>query len=255
MIPSPIHRALFTLHAHSVRALLMGGQACVLYGGAEFSRDADLAVLADPPNLDRLRSAMHALQATVVAVPPFEPVYLERGHAIHFRCAHAETEGLRIDVMSRMRGVDDFPVLWPRRTTFHVEPADAPPLDIDALSLPDLVMAKKTQRDKDWPMIRRLLEANYWDPSAESTPSRISYWLRELRTPELLIETVRRFPQAAAQEARRQAVQAALTGDQGEVERALRAEEDAERAADRAYWVPLRTELEVLRREKGKLHD
>jgi hypothetical protein len=29
-----------------VRALLMGGQACVLYGGAEFSRDTDL--VADP---------------------------------------------------------------------------------------------------------------------------------------------------------------------------------------------------------------
>lgn len=108
----------------------MGGQACVLYGGAEFSRDADVAVLADAPNLERLRSAMQALQATVIAVPPF-----------------------------------------------------------DALSLPDLVMAKKTQRDKDWPMIRRLLEANYWDTSAE-------------------------------------------------------------RAADRAWWAPLRAELELLRRER-----
>lgn len=26
--------------AHQVQALLMGGQACVFYGGAEFSRDA-----------------------------------------------------------------------------------------------------------------------------------------------------------------------------------------------------------------------
>jgi hypothetical protein len=28
--------------AHRVRALLMGGQACVFYGAAEFSRDTDL---------------------------------------------------------------------------------------------------------------------------------------------------------------------------------------------------------------------
>jgi hypothetical protein len=28
--------------AHQVRALLMGGQACVFYGAAEFSRDTDL---------------------------------------------------------------------------------------------------------------------------------------------------------------------------------------------------------------------
>ncbi len=44
--------------AHRVRALLMGGQACVFYGAAEFSRDIDLAILADTANLDRLRSAL-----------------------------------------------------------------------------------------------------------------------------------------------------------------------------------------------------
>ena len=36
---------------HQVHALLMGGQACVFYGAAEFSRDTDLLILADPANL------------------------------------------------------------------------------------------------------------------------------------------------------------------------------------------------------------
>jgi hypothetical protein len=35
----------------------MGGQACVLYGAAEFSRDLDLALLPDPDNLDRLHGS------------------------------------------------------------------------------------------------------------------------------------------------------------------------------------------------------
>lgn len=35
----------------------MGGQACVLYGAAEFSRDLDLALLAEPRNLERLDAA------------------------------------------------------------------------------------------------------------------------------------------------------------------------------------------------------
>ena len=35
------------MRVHRVRALLMGGQACVFYGAAEFSRDTDFAVLAD----------------------------------------------------------------------------------------------------------------------------------------------------------------------------------------------------------------
>lgn len=34
------------MRAHRVRALLMGGQACVFYGAAEFSRDTDFAILA-----------------------------------------------------------------------------------------------------------------------------------------------------------------------------------------------------------------
>ncbi len=46
----------------------MGGQACVFYGAAEFSSDTDLAILADTPNLSRLRAALSDLQAEVSAV-------------------------------------------------------------------------------------------------------------------------------------------------------------------------------------------
>ncbi len=42
---------LTTRRTNGVSSLLTGGQACVIYGGAEFSRDTDLAVLADPDNL------------------------------------------------------------------------------------------------------------------------------------------------------------------------------------------------------------
>jgi hypothetical protein len=75
---SPIPKALSGMREHGVEALLMGGQACVLYGAAEFSRDADFAILASPVNLERLRAAMDALRAEVIAVPPFEARYLER---------------------------------------------------------------------------------------------------------------------------------------------------------------------------------
>lgn len=63
--------------AHRVRALLMGGQACVFYGAAEFSRDTDLLILADAGNLQRLDAALHELQAECIAVPPFA-LQLER---------------------------------------------------------------------------------------------------------------------------------------------------------------------------------
>ena len=54
MTPSPIRKVLSTFRKHRVRALLMGGQACVFYGAAEFSRDTDFAILAGADNLARL---------------------------------------------------------------------------------------------------------------------------------------------------------------------------------------------------------
>ena len=57
MIPNPILKVLSTLSCHMVRHLLIGGQACVLYGAAEFSRDCDLVILADSENLRNLQCA------------------------------------------------------------------------------------------------------------------------------------------------------------------------------------------------------
>ena len=48
----------------------MGGQACVFYGAAEFSRDCDIVILADAENLNRLTTALDELQAHCIAVPP-----------------------------------------------------------------------------------------------------------------------------------------------------------------------------------------
>ena len=110
---------------NEVRCLLMGGQACVFYGAAEFSRDSDFVILAQPENLVRLRAALGELQAEVIAVPPFEVAYLQRGHAIHFRCQHPDCVGLRVDVMAVMRGVEPFESLWDWRTTLQLPDGNA----------------------------------------------------------------------------------------------------------------------------------
>ena len=218
----------------------------MFYGAAEFSRDSDFAILADAENLARLHDALKDLQAGVIAVPPFDAAYLERGHAIHFRCRHPECDGLRVDVMSVMRGVDPFEHLWQRRAT--VEFPDGTVCDL--LSIADLVKAKKTQRDKDWPMIRRLLEADYFSVR-DQVPDieRVLFWLRELRTPELLVSVCEDYPELAAQEkGRRPMLGIAAGGGLEPVEEALRVEELEERRRDREYWTPLKKELEALRR-------
>ena len=82
MTRNPILKVLSSIRAHRVRALLMGGQACVFYGAAEFSRDTDLAILASSENLFRLNKALKDLLAEVIGVPPFEARYLRKDHAI-----------------------------------------------------------------------------------------------------------------------------------------------------------------------------
>jgi len=250
LIPSPIRKALSTIRRHQVAHLLMGGQACVLYGAAEFSRDLDLALLPDPANLDRLQEALAELDAEVIAVPPFSQKLLDEGLAVHFRCRQPEVAGLRIDVMAHMRGVAPFPELWTRRTTFAFEDET-----LEVLALPDLVAAKKTQRDKDWPMIRRLVDVNYLTYRDEPTPERILFWLRELRSPELLVEAARAHADVLETVVGERPLLKLATSESlasGALERALRGEEDAERRRDAAYWKPLREHLERLRREARK---
>ena len=137
-------------------------------------------------------------------MPHLDAKHLSRGHAVHFRCQRADVAKLRIDLMSSLRGVSPFDQLWERRTTIEVN-GEA----IDMLGLEDLVQAKKTQRDKDWPMIRRLLEQSFLDQSESPGARLVEFWLRELRTPELLIRVVAEFPSEAG---RVSAFQGAIRG-------------------------------------------
>jgi hypothetical protein len=224
----------------------MGGQACVFYGAAEFSRDLDLLILADGANIERLRACLRDLEAEPIAVPELRVEYLEDGHAVHFRCGRPDVDGLRLDLMSRYRGGPPFEELWSRRTVIE---ADGDPVDI--LAIEDLVQAKKTQRDKDWPMITRLVDQSYL--TRGETPSRalVEFWLRELRTPAFLVELAGNDAEAARNMAAlRPAVAAALDGDPDNVAQSLTVEEGDERRRDREYWQPLRLELERLRHER-----
>jgi len=67
------------MQKHQVQALLMGGQACVFYGAAQFSKDINLLLLADEANFAGLRSALDELGAHRIAVPGFDPAALARG--------------------------------------------------------------------------------------------------------------------------------------------------------------------------------
>ena len=245
MTLNPIHKVLSTLFTRRVRALLMGGQACILYGASEFSRDTDIALHASNENIELLRDALRHLQARRIALPPFDRTFLEQGHAIHFRSYHPDAFRIRIDVMSVIRGVDHFEDIWARRTPFALPTGE----EIYLMSLPDLVRSKKTQQDKDWPMIRRLIEADYIN-NENPTIERVRFWLRESRTPRILIELAREYKsESESILSARSILESVYSEDESAIEEQLEKEQKLEREIDRQYWKPLLSELEDLRRE------
>lgn len=247
MIPTPIRQVLFTIQKHQVQALLMGGQACVFYGTAQFSKDIDFLILADEKNFAGLQTALAELEAVRIAVPRFSPAVLDRGHAVHYRCQAPPVKGLRIDLMTRLRDLEDFPTLWARRTTITGDDGG----EINLLAIPDLVEAKKTQRDKDWPMISALVEEHYLSFGQEAKPAQIDFWLRESRTPERLTELTQRFPDETARLlSHRPLLALARLGDMPSLRTALDAEVRVEQEKDRQYWAPLKREMEAFRREE-----
>ena len=227
----------------------MGGQACVFYGAAQVSRDVDLALLAEPANIERLRVALAELAAERIAVPPFDPALFERGHAIHFRCHAPDVEGLRVDLMSKLRLLAGFTELWERRTTF----ADEQGNQFNLLSVPDLVRSKKTARNRDWPVIELLVNIHIHENLASPKPGWIRFWLGECRTPVQLLMLAQRFTAECRElAATRPLLAQALAGEAAALIPALDAEMRAEQAVDRSYWEPVRRELEAMRLEEAR---
>ena len=78
-------------------------------------------------------------------------------------------------------------------------------------------------------MIRRLVDVNYLNHRDEPTSARVLFWLRELRSPELLVEAVRAHPGVVEQLiGERPLLKLAISENlaSGVLDRALRDEEE-----------------------------
>lgn len=249
MIRSPIPRALSTFLKHKVNALLIGRQACILYGAAEFSRDIDLAIMISSDNLEHIRSALKELEAERIFYPELSEGVLLRGHACHFRCQRTDVKALRIDIMGVMRGVEPFSELWKRHEIIELSEVGK----VAVIGLSDLVKAKKTQRDKDWPMIRRLIEADIYRTGRNPSQDKLCFWFAECRTPDILVSLASQYLNIASPMiVNRPLLRSVIKGNQEEIQKLLREEEDMERELDKQYWAPLKDELEKWRLERDK---
>jgi hypothetical protein len=241
---NPILKVLSTFQRYNVKSLLIGGQACIIYGAAEFSRDSDFVILCNQTNLKQLNKALVALKAEPIYVPALSINYLRKGHACHFRCQAKDVEGLRIDLLSKLRGCDSFEKLWQRRKTIFLKDGNS----IDVIGLFDLVQSKKTQRDKDWSMLKRLLENDILVNKDNPLPKRVVWWLLESRNVDSLLILSKEYPQIVKRcISKRPLLSFAVDQKVKKLNQALVQEEFLERQRDTEYWKPLREELENLR--------
>lgn len=243
MTQNPILKVLFTFRKFGVKSLLIGGQACIIYGASEFSRDSDFVVLCDIENLTRLKKALRVLKARNIYFSPLKKKFLDRGHACHFRCYSKSVKNLRIDIIAKLRGCVDFQGLWGRRTTIKLPNNKT----VEVIGTEDLVQAKKTQRDKDWLMLNRLI-GNDMISAQKPSMEKIKWWLCECRNDNELIKLANENKNLAKEcIKKRPLLKVALKGNVEKLEELLHKEELLERGKDKKYWKPLIKELEMLR--------
>jgi hypothetical protein len=188
---------------------------------------------------------MPVLKAGLIYVPPLEVNYLERGHACHFRCLAKDVKNLRVDVISKLRGCEPFEKLWVRRNKITLKKER---IVIDIIGLKDLVQSKKTQRDKDWLMLKRLVDDDIVLNKAHPSDAQVRWWLLESRNPDSLIMLAAKYLKIAKECLHdRPLLSRAVNSDIQKLNLKLHEEEAKERQKDIEYWVPLRKELEALR--------
>ncbi len=124
---------------------------------------------------------------------------------------------------------------------------------VASLIIYHLIKAKKTQRDKDWSMIRRLIEADIYKTGKKYSKEKIRFWFSECRTVELLISLASKHNDIALSICNsRTLLKYAMLSDEKKLQKALHVEEEREKELDKQYWAPLKAELEIWRHERAK---
>jgi hypothetical protein len=144
LTPSPIRKALSTIQKHRVAHLLMGGQACVLYGEAEFSRDLDLALLPGPANLGRLDAALDRPKTAPSDVQLIWRRKLALPPELPMTTLYANFDGQVLR--------PEEPISLPPNTRVRLllEPAESAPAPADARSFLDVALSLELEGPPDW---------------------------------------------------------------------------------------------------------
>lgn len=244
---------------HRVRYLVISGQACVLYGAAQFTQDLDLWIDPTRGNLRRLLAALAGLGARVHKLtPPLNVLSMRRGHGFHFLVPAGRGENLYLDLMGQPPRVGTFRAACRRSEAVESEWGTLPLVGIE-----DLVEIKKTNRPADYEVITSLALIRLRRESSPSAAA-LRWALGNIFRVEVLWEAVERYGHllgrgvVGTSPAARRFRQISLRGrEPGARDFSIAGKylaECARRLQDkgRNYWLPRLRELRRWRRE-GRL--
>lgn len=131
--------------------LPIGGQAAILYGAAQFTRDLDLWIRPTAANLSALVRALHAVRARVHKLtPPLTLEHVRRGHGFHSVVPQPGALPAFVDVRGHPPRVSTYAAAR-GRASFFATPWGRLPV----VAIPELVESKKTNRPGDDDVILR----------------------------------------------------------------------------------------------------
>jgi len=120
--PLDPERLVRALDAQGVRYVLVGALGARLFGFPRVTADADITPLADPENLERLASALRALDAKVFTESVPEGLAFDVSAAMLSRAPlwNLVTLAGRLDLVFMPKGTGGYADLAPRAATFEL---------------------------------------------------------------------------------------------------------------------------------------
>jgi hypothetical protein len=132
------------LHGAGVRFAITSGQACVYYGIQQTTKDSDWII--EPDDLSRMRTMLVEADSAgkmrvsyrAICGAPLNRAFLGKGWTSHLLITDADSEGHRLDLFGKA----------PRVTEL-----DRDAIEPDFASRQVVAEMKKTDREKDWPIV------------------------------------------------------------------------------------------------------
>lgn len=175
------------LNAERCIVLLASGQAVVYYRLALMSKDGDWILEETPDACRRVLEVLGQYGARYRAGAPLDVLWLAGGWSSHFELFDEQRRRIRCDFFTRPPRI---PSLW-LESAFSAFSAG----DLAVIDLPSLILMKKTQRAKDYPIIGEL--ARRLPPELE---------IEQTTDPDRILELAPTFGPSSSRNAVRQAL-------------------------------------------------